>query len=150
MNLYKNDPTPNLIIVETALDRGEMLTELDRLAEVCDPGTKVITIGRINDVLLYRELLRLGVSEYLVAPANVIQVIESIASIYTDPETGVGQVIAFVGAKGGCGSSPAKSSLPQRACGTARRSSSTVGKSAAPSNSGAASMRPSSAKRRPW
>ena len=105
MNLYKNAPTPNLIIIETVLDRSEMLTELDRLAEVCDPGTKVITIGHINDVLLYRELLRRGVSEYLVAPANVIQVIESIASIYTDPETRVGQVTAFVGAKGGCGSS---------------------------------------------
>jgi pilus assembly protein CpaE len=36
----------------------------------------------------------------------VSQVIESISSVYTDPETGpVGQVIAFVGAKGGAGSS---------------------------------------------
>jgi pilus assembly protein CpaE len=36
----------------------------------------------------------------------VIQVVESVSAIYTDPETGpVGQVIAFVGAKGGSGSS---------------------------------------------
>jgi pilus assembly protein CpaE len=41
-----------------------------------------------------------------VAPVKVSQVIESISSVYTDPETGpVGQVIAFVGAKGGAGSS---------------------------------------------
>ena len=103
---YKNASTPNLIIIESLLDRTEMLAELDRLAEVCDPKTKVITIGHVNDVLLYRELLRRGVSEYVVAPVDVMQIIESICSVYTDPETGpVGQVIAFVGAKGGSGSS---------------------------------------------
>jgi pilus assembly protein CpaE len=103
---YRNAPTPNLIVIESLLDREEMLGDLDRLAEVCDPGTKVIAIGHINDVLLYRELLRRGVSEYVVAPVNVPQVIDSVSAIYTDPETGpVGQVIAFVGAKGGSGSS---------------------------------------------
>jgi pilus assembly protein CpaE len=103
---YKNASTPNLIIIESVLDRTELLADLDRLAEVCDPGTKVIVIGHINDVLLYRELLRRGVSEYVVAPVKISQIIESVATIYTDPETGpVGQVIAFVGAKGGAGSS---------------------------------------------
>jgi pilus assembly protein CpaE len=103
---YRNASTPNLIIVESLLDRRDMLAELDHLAEVCDPGTKVIAIGHINDVLLYRELMRRGVSEYVVAPVDVVQLIESISSVYTDPETGpVGQVIAFVGAKGGSGSS---------------------------------------------
>ena len=103
---YRNASTPNLIIIESLLDRTDMLLELDRLAEVCDPGTKVVTIGHINDVLLYREVLRRGVSEYVVAPVTVPQMIESISAIYTDPESGpVGQVIAFVGAKGGSGSS---------------------------------------------
>jgi pilus assembly protein CpaE len=103
---YKNASTPNLIVIESLLDRTDLLGELDRLAEVCDSGTKVIVIGHVNDVLLYRELLRRGVSEYVVAPAKVLQIIESISNIYTDPETGpVGQIIAFVGAKGGSGSS---------------------------------------------
>ena len=103
---YKNASTPNLVIIESLLDRADMLGELDRLAEVCDPGTKVVVVGHVNDVLLYRELLRRGVSEYVVAPVKVLQIIESVSAIYTDPETGpVGQVIAFVGAKGGSGSS---------------------------------------------
>jgi pilus assembly protein CpaE len=103
---YRNASTPNLIIIESLLERTEMLGELDRLAEVCDPGTKVIAIGHINDVLLYRELLRRSISEYVVAPVEEMQIIESISAIYTNPETGpVGQVIAFVGAKGGSGSS---------------------------------------------
>lgn len=103
---YRNASTPNLIVIESLLDRKEMLSDLERLAEVCDPGTKVIAIGHVNDVLLYRELLRRGVSEYVVAPMTVPQMIESIASVYDDPDTEpVGQVIAFVGAKGGAGSS---------------------------------------------
>jgi len=103
---YKNASTPNLVIIESLLDRNDLLADLDRLAEVCDPGTKVVVIGHVNDVLLYRELLRRGVSEYVVAPLKVLQIIESISTIYTDPETGpVGQVMAFVGAKGGSGSS---------------------------------------------
>ena len=103
---YRNASTPNLIIIESFLDRTDMLVELDRFAEVCDAGTKVITIGHVNDVLLYREVLRRGISEYVVGPVTVHQIIESISAIYTDPQSGpVGQVIAFVGAKGGCGSS---------------------------------------------
>jgi pilus assembly protein CpaE len=103
---YRDASTPNLIIIESLLDRMDMLEELDRLAEVCDPGTKVVAIGHVNDVLLYRELLRRSVSEYVVGPVEVMQIIESISAIYTDPETGpVGQVIAFVSAKGGSGSS---------------------------------------------
>jgi pilus assembly protein CpaE len=103
---YKNASTPNLIIIESLLDRDEMLGDLDRLAEVCDPGTKVVTIGQVNDVLLYRELLRRGVSEYVLAPIKAQQIMEAISAVYSDPETApVGQVIAFVGAKGGSGSS---------------------------------------------
>jgi pilus assembly protein CpaE len=103
---YRNASTPNLIIIESLHAREEMVGDLDRLSEVCDPGTKVIVIGHINDVMLYRELVRRGVSEYVVAPVKAMQVIESISAIYTDPETGpVGQVVAFVGAKGGSGSS---------------------------------------------
>jgi pilus assembly protein CpaE len=103
---YGNTSTPNLVIIESLLDRTDLLGQLDRLAEVCDPGTKIIVIGHVNDVLLYRDLLRRGVSEYVVAPAKVLQIIESISGIYTDPETGtIGKVIAFLGAKGGCGSS---------------------------------------------
>ena len=103
---YRNASTPNLIIIESLRAREEMVGDLDRLSEVCDPGTKVIVIGHVNDVTLYRELVRRGISEYVVAPVKAMQVIESISAIYTDPETGpVGQVIAFVGAKGGSGSS---------------------------------------------
>lgn len=103
---YVDSPTPNLIIVDSALKGPALLPELDTLAQSCDPGTKVIVIGRANDVMLYRELLKRGVSEYLVAPIDPMGLMESISNLYNNPDTDpVGHVFAFIGAKGGVGSS---------------------------------------------
>jgi pilus assembly protein CpaE len=103
---YTGQITPNLLVVETKLDGREALGELDRLAEVCDPATKVIVVGRVNDVELYRELMRRGASEYLVAPLEPLQLIEVISGLYLDPgATPIGRVVAVVGARGGSGSS---------------------------------------------
>ena len=103
---YQHSPTPNLIIIETGLARAQTLAELDRLAHCSDAGTKVVVIGRLNDVLLYRELLKRGVSEYLIAPISAVELIESLSNLYNNPTTGpVGNVVAFIGAKGGVGSS---------------------------------------------
>ena len=103
---YQESPTPNLIMIESTLPREDMLGQLDALAECCDAGTKVMIIGHINDVVLYRELLKRGVSEYVVAPVEPIQLLESLSNLYNDPDSDpVGSVIAFIGAKGGVGSS---------------------------------------------
>jgi pilus assembly protein CpaE len=103
---YQESPTPNLIIIESSLPRMQMLAELDQLAESCDSGTKVVIIGHMNDVILYREILKRGVSEYLVAPITPLQLMESISNLYNNPESDpVGNVLAFIGAKGGVGSS---------------------------------------------
>ncbi len=103
---YKGEVTPNLLIVETRLNGQAALEELDRLAEVCDASTKVVVVGRVNDVELYRELIRRGASEYLVAPLNPLHIIEVISGLYLDPAAApIGRVIAFVGARGGTGAS---------------------------------------------
>lgn len=103
---YNGQVTPNLLIVETSLHGADALGALDRLAEVCDPSTKVIVVGRSNDVELYRELMRRGASEYLVAPLTPLQLIEVVSGLYLDPGASpVGRVIAVVGARGGAGSS---------------------------------------------
>ena len=103
---FAGQVTPNLLIVETRLGGREALEQLDRLAEVCDAATKVVVVGRVNDVELYRDLLRRGASEYLVAPLDPIHLIEVISGLYSDPERRpIGRVIAFIGARGGVGSS---------------------------------------------
>jgi pilus assembly protein CpaE len=102
---YRAAPTPNVIVLESD-SRNDVLTGLDQLATVCDPGTRVVVIGRINDVALYRELVRRGVSDYVIAPVNALDVVRSICNLFSAPEAkSVGRVIAVVGAKGGVGAS---------------------------------------------
>ena len=103
---YQESPTPNLILIESTSARDQILGEIDQLAESCDAGTKVVIVGHMNDVVLYRELLKRGVSEYLVAPISPLHLMETISNLYNDPDADpVGNVMAFIGAKGGVGSS---------------------------------------------
>jgi pilus assembly protein CpaE len=103
---YRGSPTPNVIMLE-AEGRGEgILAGLDTLAEFCDAGTRVIVIGRTNDVVLYRELVRRGVSDYMISPVGIIDVVRSICGMFSAPDAKpVGRIIAVVGAKGGVGAS---------------------------------------------
>src|ERR1700742_659304 len=102
---YRSAPTPNVIVLE-ASERGDILAGLDHLATVCDPCTRVVVIGRINDVAMYRELVRRGVSDYVIAPVGPIDVVRSICNLFSAPEAkSVGRIIAVVGAKGGVGAS---------------------------------------------
>ena len=102
---YRTAPTPNVIVLEADV-RGDILAGLDQLATVCDPGTRVVVIGRVNDVTLYRELVRRGVSDYMIAPVTTIDVVRSICNLFSAPEAkSVGRIIAVVGAKGGVGAS---------------------------------------------
>jgi pilus assembly protein CpaE len=106
MEFYASAPTPNLILIESRIPPSELLGLLDGLAEVCDAGTKVMVVGHNNDVSTYRELLRRGISEYLVTPVDVMTLIGSISEIYHEEGTEkLGHMYAFIGAKGGVGSS---------------------------------------------
>jgi pilus assembly protein CpaE len=103
---YRTSPTPNVIVLEAEGRNDSILQGLDSLAEFCDAGTRVIVIGRHNDVVLYRELVRRGVSDYLIAPVTTLGVVRSICGLYTAPDAKpVGRIVAVVGAKGGVGAS---------------------------------------------
>ncbi len=103
---FQTVATPNLIILETLASGSEIFAQLGELAEVCDPSTKVVIIGQVNDIILYRELIRQGVSEYIVRPQSPLQIIKAIADLYVDPAAPpIGRTLAFVGARGGVGSS---------------------------------------------
>ncbi|MBN9079004.1 MAG: CtpF protein [Rhizobiales bacterium 65-79] len=106
IEFYRSAPTPNLIILESRREPKELLESLRQLAEVCDPSSKVVVVGHYNDVWLYRELIRSGISEYVVAPVSMADIVAVISAIFVDPDADpMGRSIAFVGAKGGVGSS---------------------------------------------
>lgn len=103
---YANLSAPNLIVVETKAVGFAVFDELETLASVCGEDTRVIVAGPSNDVTLYRELIRQGVSEYLVTPTAPLQIIEAVAGAYEDPEaTPAGKLVAVYGVRGGVGAS---------------------------------------------
>ncbi len=79
---YRTSPTPNIIVIESNAARGELMGQLEALAEFCDSGTKVVVAGRQNDITLYRELISRGVSDYLVEPFGVMDFISALSSLY--------------------------------------------------------------------
>lgn len=103
---YRTAPTPNVIMLEFQSQPQDILAGLDSLAEVCDAGTRVIVIGRHNDVTLYRELVRRGVSDYLMVPVGTLDIVRSVCGLFSAPDAKpVGRIVAVVGAKGGVGAS---------------------------------------------
>jgi pilus assembly protein CpaE len=103
---YQSSPTPNVIILESESRNENILAGLDQLAPICDAATRVIIIGRVNDVTLYREMVRRGVSDYLIAPVGTLQIVRAVCGLFSAPDAKpVGRIIAVVGAKGGVGAS---------------------------------------------
>ncbi|MBK8455735.1 MAG: AAA family ATPase [Phyllobacteriaceae bacterium] len=103
---YHASPTPNLIILESRLEPRELMAALAPLAEVCDPSSRVVIVGHYNDVSLYRELIKNGIAEYIVAPIAMADIIGIVSNLFVNPEAPpLGRTLAFVGAKGGSGSS---------------------------------------------
>lgn len=103
---FRTAPTPNIIVLEAVADPATLVSHLESLSESCDAGTKVVVIGHVNDVQLYRDLIRRGVSEYLIAPLEPLDILRTLSELYIAPEArNLGRVIAVMGAKGGVGAS---------------------------------------------
>lgn len=106
VDAYRESSTPNVIVVEAAASRPALISRLEALAEFCDSGTKVVVAGHTNDILLYRELIARGVSEYLVAPFGVLDFVRAISRLYSNAGAKpLGKIVAVAGAKGGTGAS---------------------------------------------
>jgi pilus assembly protein CpaE len=98
--------SPNLLILDTVTQGPVMLRNLDRLAQVMEEGCKVLILGAVNDIGLFRELMNRGVSEYIVPPIQPIDLIRAICAQYVNPEKPfAGRVISVIGARGGVGAS---------------------------------------------
>jgi pilus assembly protein CpaE len=103
---FRDAPTPNVIVLEANSGREALIQQLDELAEFCDAGTKVVVIGTHNDILLYRELISRGVSDYVVAPITPLMFVQCVSSLYSDGAGKMlGRVVAVTGVKGGVGAS---------------------------------------------
>lgn len=103
---YQANSSPALVIVETSDISQDFITKLEILAASCTADTAAVVIGPTNDVALYRHLVHMGVSDYLVRPVTTDDLVEVVA------ETLIGRMgvsdsrlIGVIGAKGGVGAS---------------------------------------------
>ncbi|WP_294202738.1 pilus assembly protein CpaE [uncultured Sphingomonas sp.] len=111
--------SPQILLVDLS-DSADPATEINNLAEVCEPGTIVIAVGQVNDVRLYRMLMSSGLHDYLLKPISADQLRDTIAQarailhapriLDTGPEKAPCSV-AVVGARGGVGTSTIATSL---------------------------------------
>lgn len=82
------------------------LSDLERLAQVCEPSVSVVAIGERNDVGLFRNLLKIGVQDYLVKPLTpelLQRTFDSAASTEPLQHRRTGKVLALAGTRGGVG-----------------------------------------------
>jgi pilus assembly protein CpaE len=100
---------PGLLVIDIS-DNDDPLGAMDALAEICPPATRVVTVGTSNDIMLYRRLLAMGVVDYLHKPVAadalheaLLQASRPIERIAAAPSTRTARVIAFIGARGGVG-----------------------------------------------
>lgn len=111
--------SPNILIVDLS-ESGDPLTDINSLAEVCEPGTVVIAIGQVNDVRLYRDLLGSGIHDYLLKPLSpgvVRDALVQAQAVFSTPKNGDGSGVkrhvstAVIGTRGGVGASTLATSL---------------------------------------
>jgi pilus assembly protein CpaE len=90
------------------------VSDMKAIADVCEPGVQVIAIGETNDVGLFRDLVSLGVKDYIAKPLNLRLLVQSIENLIGGASTSkrtdakfsyAGKLVSFLGARGGVGSS---------------------------------------------
>lgn len=85
------------------------LPSLESLLAICGPECQVIALGNTQDVNLYRSLLQLGISEYLVKPYTLDLLSATLAKCKGQHQGAeyarMGRTVAIAGVSGGVGTS---------------------------------------------
>ena len=99
--------SPRILLVDIT-DAEMPLSAVNDLAEVCEPGVTVITVGDRNDVGLFRDLINRGISDYLVKPITPALLQRSLLSVLDSTgqsrqSSRLGRLVAVTGTRGGVG-----------------------------------------------
>jgi pilus assembly protein CpaE len=111
--------SPQILLVDLS-ESGDPISDINGLAEVCEPGTVVVAVGQVNDVRLYRDLMFSGLQDYLLKPVSPDALRDAIShaqmilnapkqddSSKDQPHLSVG----VIGTRGGVGASTIATSL---------------------------------------
>lgn len=110
-NYLKTNKSPAILLVDVS--KSELpISDVARLAEVCEPGVEVIALGQKNDVGVFRGLVSLGVRDYVVKPLTEGLIIRNINTIHSGTTShknvnfmSAGNIVTVLGARGGVGAS---------------------------------------------
>ncbi len=107
--------SPRLLVIDIS-ESSDPLTDIDQLAEVCQPGTTVVALGVVNDIGLFRGLIAAGVADYLIKPVDadvLLTALHAAQSRAAEADRGKtteerskdepGGIIAVMGTRGGIG-----------------------------------------------
>jgi len=100
----RSGSAPRILLVDLG-ESAAPIAEVSAARAVGGPDLKLVVLGTVNDVALFRDLLSAGASDYLVKPPTreaLAGVLERQSEAGTTPD-GLGQVIVFMGSRGGIG-----------------------------------------------
>lgn len=108
--VYLKDHTPPYVLILDLSDRDVPIKDLQDISEFCDPSVKVIVISDINDVNFCRNLMHIGVEDYLLKPLHINFLREIFYKIFK-PEDMMStrdifkniNMVGFVSSRGGLG-----------------------------------------------
>ncbi|MGH6916408.1 MAG: AAA family ATPase, partial [Geminicoccaceae bacterium] len=111
----KEHRSPSLLLID--LSKSELpLSDINSLADVCEPGVTVVAIGDRNDCAMFRDLLAHGVADYLIKPITPALLQKSLTS--ATEHTGalksssrLGKLVAVTGTRGGVGATMVATSV---------------------------------------
>lgn len=103
--LASRERGPTYILIDIGNRGRDVLPEIDKLAECCEAGTRVIVIGEVNDITFYRALKQMGILEYFTRPAQLQDVRAALVFDGGAGGNANAKVITFMSAASGDGSS---------------------------------------------
>src|ERR1700680_2380732 len=101
----RSGSAPRVLLVDLG-ESAAPIAEVSAARAVGGPDLKLVVLGTVNDVALFRDLLSAGASDYLVKPATREAPATGLQRRSAPPGTrpdGLGQVIVFMGSRGGVG-----------------------------------------------
>jgi pilus assembly protein CpaE len=97
---------PRVLILDLS-DSTAPIAELSAARSVGGADLKILALGTVNDVGLFRDLLSAGASDYLVKPVSretlAMGLEKRSGTTSGGAGAGLGQVVAFIGSRGGVG-----------------------------------------------
>jgi pilus assembly protein CpaE len=109
LHRIRSGMTPRILLLDLA-DLPAPIAEIGAARAVGGADLALVGLGAVNDVALYRDLLAAGANDYLVKPPtrdSLTAILQKQAAGAAASDGGLGQVIVFIGSRGGVGTTTA-------------------------------------------